>query len=40
MLEKNMFLFGAVEINEGSINERVNQLMELQNARVQVAYNK
>lgn len=40
MLEKNMFLFGAVEINEGSIAERVNQLMELQNARVQVAYKK
>lgn len=40
MLENNMFLFGAVEINEGSITERVNQLMELQNARVQVAYKK
>lgn len=38
MLEKNMFLFGFVDINEGSISETVNQLTELQNARIQVAY--
>lgn len=38
MLEKNMFLFGFVDINEGSISETVNQLTRLQNARIQVAY--
>ncbi|KAK2636068.1 hypothetical protein Ddye_030860 [Dipteronia dyeriana] len=40
MLEKNIFLFGSVDLNEGSITETVNQLTELQNARVQVAYDK
>jgi snRNA-activating protein complex subunit 1 len=40
MLEKNMFLFGCLEINEGSVTETVNQLTELQNARIQVLYNK
>ncbi|KAK3229540.1 hypothetical protein Dsin_001421 [Dipteronia sinensis] len=40
MLEKNIFLFGSVDLNEGSVTETVNQLTELQNARVQVAYNK
>ncbi|KAG2706817.1 hypothetical protein I3760_05G120000 [Carya illinoinensis] len=40
MLEKNMFLFGSVEINEGSVTETVNQLTELQNARIQAAYKK
>uniref|UniRef100_A0A2N9FJ18 Small nuclear RNA activating complex (SNAPc), subunit SNAP43 protein n=1 Tax=Fagus sylvatica TaxID=28930 RepID=A0A2N9FJ18_FAGSY len=40
MLEKNMFLFGSVDINEDSVTETVNQLTELQNARIQVAYNK
>lgn len=40
MLEKNMFLFGSVEINEGSVTETVNQLTELQNACIQAAYKK
>ncbi|GMY36793.1 hypothetical protein FCV25MIE_32035 [Fagus crenata] len=40
MLEKNMFLFGSVDINEDSVTKTVNQLAELQNARIQVAYNK
>ncbi|KAL0552733.1 hypothetical protein IC582_011858 [Cucumis melo] len=40
MLEKNMFLFGSVDMNESAALETVNQLTELQNARVQVAYNK
>ncbi|KAB1206137.1 hypothetical protein CJ030_MR7G014282 [Morella rubra] len=39
MLEKNMFLFGSVEINVGSVTETVTQLTELQNARIHVAYN-
>ncbi|CAK7345390.1 unnamed protein product [Dovyalis caffra] len=40
MLEKNTFLFGFVDLNESSVNETVKQLTELQDARVQVAYNK
>nr|GMC58652.1 uncharacterized protein LOC109178768 [Ipomoea batatas] len=40
MLERNMFLFGFVDINEGSTTERVNELTEIQNARVQTAYEK
>ncbi|PON99850.1 Small nuclear RNA activating complex (SNAPc), subunit SNAP [Trema orientale] len=38
MLEKNMFLLGFLDMNEGAVAETVNQLTELQNARVQVAY--
>lgn len=37
MLEKNMFYFGSVDVNEASIAETVNQLTELQNAQVQLA---
>ncbi|KAK6945141.1 snRNA-activating protein complex subunit 1 [Dillenia turbinata] len=40
MLVKNMFLLGAVEFNEGSVKERINELTDLQNARVGVAYKK
>ncbi|KAH9702602.1 Small nuclear RNA activating complex (SNAPc) subunit SNAP43 protein [Citrus sinensis] len=40
MLEKKNFLFGFVDLNESSITETVNQLTGLQNARVQVAYEK
>ncbi|KAJ4721099.1 putative Small nuclear RNA activating complex (SNAPc), subunit SNAP43 protein [Melia azedarach] len=40
MLEKNIFLFGFVDLNEGSVTETVNHLTDLQNARVQVAYEK
>ncbi|OUZ99853.1 Small nuclear RNA activating complex (SNAPc) [Macleaya cordata] len=40
MLDKNVFLFGFVDINEGSVSERVKEINNLQNARMQVAYNK
>lgn len=40
MLERNMFLFGAVDLMESSVTETVNQLQQLQNARIQVAYEK
>ncbi|KAL7093469.1 hypothetical protein ACP275_11G042500 [Erythranthe tilingii] len=40
MVEKNMFLFGCVGVNEGSATERVNELTDIQNARIQTAYNK
>ncbi|XVE71496.1 hypothetical protein DITRI_Ditri10aG0155500 [Diplodiscus trichospermus] len=40
MLEKNMFLFGFVDLNEGSVSETINSLTKLQDARVQVAYEK
>lgn len=40
MLERNMFLFGSVGVNEGSATERVNELTDVQNARVQAAYKK
>ncbi|KAI3446888.1 hypothetical protein Pfo_003553 [Paulownia fortunei] len=40
MLERNMFLFGFVGVNEGSATERVNELTDIQNARVQTAYKK
>ncbi|KAL0333956.1 UNVERIFIED_CONTAM: hypothetical protein Sangu_1551800 [Sesamum angustifolium] len=39
MLDRNMFLFGFVGVNEGSPTERVNELTDIQNARVQ-AYKK
>ncbi|CAL5360827.1 unnamed protein product [Camellia sinensis] len=40
MLERNVFLFGFVDINDGSVTERVNELTDIQNARVQVAHKK
>lgn len=40
MLERNMFLFGFVGENEGSATERVNELTDVQNARIQAAYKK
>ncbi|CAK9159999.1 unnamed protein product [Ilex paraguariensis] len=40
MLERNVFLFGFVDINESSVTERVNQLTDMQNARIQVAHKK
>lgn len=40
MLERNMFLFGSVGVNEGSATDRVNELTDVQNARVQTAYEK
>lgn len=38
MLERSLFLFGSVDANEGSATERINELTEIQNARVQTAY--
>ncbi|KAE8688155.1 hypothetical protein F3Y22_tig00110998pilonHSYRG00048 [Hibiscus syriacus] len=40
MLEKDMFLFGLVDLNESSVNEMINSLTKLQDARIQVAYEK
>ncbi|EPS65668.1 hypothetical protein M569_09111, partial [Genlisea aurea] len=40
MLEKNAFLFGSVGVDEGSAAERVNELIDIQNAQVQMAYDK
>jgi snRNA-activating protein complex subunit 1 len=40
MLERNMFLFGVVDLKESSVTETVNQLEQVQNARIQVAYEK
>ena len=40
MLEKNMFLFGFVDLYKGFVNETVKQLTELQDAHVQVVYKK
>ncbi|KAK1293609.1 hypothetical protein QJS10_CPB17g02576 [Acorus calamus] len=38
MLEKNMFLFGCVEIADDVVSERVNEMTKLQNLQLQVAY--
>ncbi|CAH9125564.1 unnamed protein product [Cuscuta epithymum] len=38
MLDRNIFLIGAVDINEGSIMERINELTEIQNSKVRTAY--
>ncbi|KAL3623504.1 hypothetical protein CASFOL_032320 [Castilleja foliolosa] len=40
MLERNMFLFGYVGVDEGSGTERVNELIDIENACVQTAYEK
>ncbi|KAK2411707.1 Small nuclear RNA activating complex (SNAPc), subunit SNAP43 protein [Trifolium repens] len=40
MLERNMFLFGVIDLKESSVTETVNQLEQVQNARIQVAYEK
>jgi snRNA-activating protein complex subunit 1 len=40
MLERNMFLLGVVDLKESSVTETVNQLEQVQNARIQVAYEK
>jgi len=40
MLERNTFLFGAVDLVECSATETVNQLEQLQKARIQAAYEK
>ncbi|XP_028090111.1 uncharacterized protein LOC114290386 isoform X3 [Camellia sinensis] len=40
MLERNVFLFGFLDINEGSVTERINELTDIQNARIQVSHKK
>ncbi|XP_024960673.1 uncharacterized protein LOC112501213 [Cynara cardunculus var. scolymus] len=40
MLERNLFLYGAIDLKEGSVEERVNELTDIQNARVQHANKK
>ena len=40
MLERNLFLYGAIDLKEGSVEERVNELNDIQNARVQHANKK
>ncbi|XP_047332259.1 uncharacterized protein LOC124935871 [Impatiens glandulifera] len=40
MLEKNIFLLGAVDLREAAVKERVDELTDIQNARIQSAYNK
>ncbi|KAL2484465.1 Small nuclear RNA activating complex (SNAPc) [Abeliophyllum distichum] len=38
MLERNVFLFGSVDANEGPATKRINELSEIQNNRVQAVY--
>ncbi|XP_052199132.1 uncharacterized protein LOC127806122 isoform X2 [Diospyros lotus] len=40
MLDRNVFLFGSVDTNDASVTERVNELTDIQNARIRVAYKK
>lgn len=40
MLDRHMFLFGFVDMNEGSVTERINELTDIQNTSIQVAYKK
>ncbi|KAI3712493.1 hypothetical protein L1987_71050 [Smallanthus sonchifolius] len=40
MLERNLFLYGAIDLKEGSVEERVNELTDIQNARIQHANKK
>ncbi|KAJ0441477.1 putative small nuclear RNA activating complex (SNAPc), subunit SNAP43 [Helianthus annuus] len=40
MLERNLFLYGAIDLKEGSVEERVNELIEVQNARIHHANKK
>ncbi|KAH0633479.1 hypothetical protein KY284_036265 [Solanum tuberosum] len=37
MLDRNMFLFGFVDVNESSAAERLDELSEVQNASIQIA---
>lgn len=39
-LDRNMFLFGSVDVNEGSVAERLDELMEIQNASIRIASKK
>lgn len=40
MLERDLFLYGATDLKQGSVEERVNELTNLQDARVQHANKK
>ncbi|XP_016448035.1 uncharacterized protein LOC107773107 isoform X1 [Nicotiana tabacum] len=40
MLDRNMFLFGSVDVNEGSAAERLDELTEIQNASIRIASKK
>jgi len=40
MLDRNTFLFGAVDLAESSVTETVNQLEQIQKSRIQAAYEK
>ncbi|KAL8223156.1 hypothetical protein R6Q57_020555 [Mikania cordata] len=40
MLERNLFLYGATDLKEGCVDERVNEITNIQNARVQHANKK
>ncbi|OIW19543.1 hypothetical protein TanjilG_06998 [Lupinus angustifolius] len=40
MLDRNTFLYGAVDLRESFVTETVNQLQQVQNTRVEVAYEK
>ena len=40
MQDRNMFLFGSVDLIESSVTETVTQLQQLQDARIKLAYEK
>lgn len=40
MLDRRIFLFGFVDMNDGSVTERINELTNIQNLSIQVAYEK
>lgn len=40
MLDRNMLLFGFVDVNESSASERLDELTEIQSASIQIACKK
>lgn len=40
MLERSMFLFGAVDIDDDTVTERLNEITKLHNKGIQIAYEK
>lgn len=40
MLEKNMFLFGAVDLKEGSVTEKIKELRAKEDATIRIAQKK
>lgn len=40
MLDTRIFLFGFVDMNDGSVTERINELTNIQNISIQVACEK